>query len=257
MDDFEIEGVAPEADRLFRALLECGIQDPQVLAHTLERLSAPPVSLHVPSPGRISLMNQVIDSIVPFDKDIAARWLRLNDGSPDPDATSKSLTRAERKRAKRLRDWVLDAGLETAPQGRPADIDGALVVYCTWTIAEASQKPLTFSRPSAGGKPRGLMLGALMAALPLAQSFLMRADGTAGPNPHEISSDAVAGIVATMRSPEFQACCRGLGIGTTAQNVAEHPGRFRLALTLARAQILAKRMDRRKHCQPRRPARKK
>jgi hypothetical protein len=238
MDDFEIVEVEPELEPLFRALLECDIQSHRVLANTLQRLSAPPKSLYLPQPDRIALMNQVIESIG-FDQDMAARTLRLHEGSPNPEAAWKGLTRVERKRAKRLWEWVLDARFEAAPQGRPADIDGALIVYCARIIAEACQTAMfKFSRPPGGGTPHGPMWQALMAALPLAKSSLIRADGAPAPSPLEISdhAEAVASVVTTMRSPEFQACCRELGIGTTADNVAEQPGSFRYALTLARAQ---------------------
>ena len=83
---------------------------------------------------------------------MAARMLRLNERQPDPEATWKALTRAERKRARNLWDFALDAGFDSAPQGRPFVIDSALVLYCSRVIAEACGKPkFQFSRPIMAG----------------------------------------------------------------------------------------------------------
>jgi hypothetical protein len=93
------------------------------------------------------------------------------------------------------------------------------------------------------------MFRALMAALPIAQSFLVRAGGIAALDLNDINDhrEAVAEIVNIARSREFQAYCRELGIGTTARDVAEDPETFRLALATAR----------RKRRKPRKPVHQK
>jgi hypothetical protein len=239
MRDFEIVEVPPELEPLFRALLKCKLLSHRVLAQTMDRLGEPPTSLYLAPLSKAKLANEILKEIVVFDSnsdgDVAARMLQSE--QQDPALKWKTLSSAEKKRARRRWDGLLDVRFEATPKGRPAEIDSALVVYCASIIAEACATPLfRFSRPAYGGKPDGPMFRALMAALPLAQSFLIRAVGTAAPYPSEINDhpEAVAEIVNVARSPEFRACCRELGIGTTARDVAEHPKIIRLALANAR-----------------------
>src|SRR5262249_19489033 len=143
-----------------------------------------------------------IRSVVGFDRDMAARMLRLNEGRPDPKATWANLTRSERKRAERL--WNLELGpdeLRVTRQGRPPVIDAALVVYLTRVICEANgRRKFRFSR-SVFGAPDGPMWRALIQALPLAQSFLARLATPPLTHP-KISKHAetVAEIVSVIRS---------------------------------------------------------
>ena len=244
MRDFEIVDVSPEEIRpLFRALTECGrrychIRNSRVLAQTIGRLSEPPASLHIPTSGRTELANSALKALVPFDGDMAARMLRLDDREPDPDATWRALSRSERKRAKRMWTWAMDAGFGATPQGRPPKIDAALVAYCSRVVAEGcGQSRFQFSRPPDGGTPRGPMWRALMAALPLAGAFLGRVDSAPVSQLWNYGNraEAVADILLVGRSNEFQMSCRQLGIGETANDVAEHPAKFRLAIARARA----------------------
>ena len=141
--------------------------------------------------------------------------IRLHERHPDPNATWKDLTPAERKRAKRLKDWVLDASLDISPQGRPADVDGALVLYCARLIGEACRRPFRFSRPGDGDAPGGPMWRALIAALEIAQSHLMRVEDPTAQASTQGSShaEAIAAIVKTTRTKRFAEKCRWLGIG--------------------------------------------
>jgi hypothetical protein len=169
---------------------------------------------------------------------MAARMLRLHQGKPNPRATSKSLSRTERKQATRLWQWALDTDLHTSPQGRPPVVDGALVLYSSRTLAEAcGQTGSEFSRPRTGRAPAGPMWRALIAALPLAESFLACLDGPSPPVPREIANHAgaIVDILKTARSKTFEACCRELNLGPNSGDVADHPATFRLALMVARA----------------------
>ena len=237
--DFEIVEVAPEFEPLFCALLKCKtIRSHRVLAQTMDRLGAPPRSLCLAPPNGVQVANEILKSAVVFDSkadgDMAARMLQSE--QQDTPLNWRNLSSAEKKRARRRWDGLLDVRLEATAPGRPAEIDGALVVYCAQTIAAAcGTTQFKFSRPPAGGTPRGPMFRALMAALPLAQSRLVRAaNGTAASDPCEINNhpEAVAEIVNITRSREFQVCCRELGIGT--RDVAGHPKMIRLALANAR-----------------------
>jgi hypothetical protein len=237
MPGFEIVDVPSDWKPLFCALVECGIRNDGPLLETIARLTRPPESLHMPTPDQVEDANSVLKTLLPIDRDMAGRMLRLDDGQPDPAAKWSDLSRAERKRAERLWSWALDTGLETAPQGRPHNVDAALVLYCARIVVEAcGRSNFQFSRPAAGGAPRGPMWRALIAALPLAQSFLARLDAPAH-RPPAIGkrAETIADIVKTSRSKHFEACCRELGIGPTANDVAAHPATFRLALARARA----------------------
>jgi len=228
--------VPPEQQALFSALSECKLDPLQILQATA-LLIEPPQSLHQPSPDRISLMNSVTESIVDFDKDMAARMLRLDEGCPNPGATWKGLNRAERKRADRLRAWALDAGLDSTPQGRPPVIDSALVLYCSRVITEACQLPdFQFSRPMGGGRPSGPMWRALVVALPLAEAALAQIDGVSSVRPREIiaHSETIADILATARSKRFREYCKIETLGVASSDVAEHPALFRYAIAYAR-----------------------
>src|SRR6266496_1571037 len=112
----EFEIVVPsDLQPLFRALANCGIGN-RLIPETIERLIEPPEALHIPASDRTNLANSVIETIVNFDGDMATRMLRTGEGRPNPKATWKALTRAERKRARRLWDWALDASLDTVRQ---------------------------------------------------------------------------------------------------------------------------------------------
>jgi hypothetical protein len=238
---FEIVDISPDLQPLFHALAESGVGN-RLILQTVARLTQPPESLHIPTSDRTELANSVLKTIVGFDEDMAARMLRLDEGAPDAAATWKGLTRAERKRAKHRWDWALDAGLDTAPQGRPPAIDSALVIYCARVLAEACGKQaFKFSRPTDGGAPYGPMWRALMLALPMARESLASGApvsvGTASTTASTENSDhaeTVAEIVTAARSSKFTAKCCDLGLGATANDVAQHPATFRYAVMFAR-----------------------
>jgi hypothetical protein len=237
--DFEIADIPTDQQPLFDALFELGIPNRRLI-QTVERLIEPPESLQVPSSEHTEAMNSVLEVIDPFNGDMAARMLRLEEtGQAEPGATWKALTAAERKRAKRLWTWARDTGFDTAPQGRSPKVDSALVVYLARALAEVCDKPdFTFSRPMNGGPPRGPMWRALMAALPLAERYLAWLDGQFAREPRKFSQHAetIAEILSAScrRSKRFAEFCSQHLLGPCPNDVAEHPAMFRAAVLHAR-----------------------
>jgi hypothetical protein len=222
---------------LCHALADCRVRNDQI-PQTAIRLTEPPESLQLPTLKQTECANALVRVAVPFDGDMVARMLRREENQPDAGATWKALTPRERKRAKRLWAWALDAGLDSAPQGRPSVIDSALVLYCSRVIAEACGQPrLKLSRPPDGGAPYGPMWRALMAALPLAELFLARADGNFSSKPRDRGDqqETIVDIVKTARTKEFRDYCRMQHLGPSSDDVVQHPATFRRALMLARA----------------------
>jgi len=241
---------------LHRVLAQCGI-DPQKISQIVERLSNPPLSFHISSwdcdpPETASLILDVVG----FDRDQAARTLRFNEGKPDPEITWAKLSRSERKRADRLWKWALGPDeLGVAPQGVPPKIDSALVLWCSRVLADGIGQPhLTFSRPvwldakdrERSGPPTGPEWQALLAALKVAQVSIDRMVlGYAGAaaqfdDPHR--AEAIAQIVKLDRKTEdrsaemFAKTCHSFGLGSTADDVANHPHEFRYVIMMARAE---------------------
>lgn len=204
---------------LHRALAECGIASERI-PHTAERLTNLPKSFHVSSwdpPGTAS----AIRSVVGFDRDLAARMLRTNEGKPDPETSWANLTRSERKRAERLWSSMLGPDeLDVVPRGRPSKIDSALVLYCVRVLSEASgQLKFKFRRPMRGGAPGGPMWRALLETLP--RGFKEHAE-------------SIADVIVASRTPTFIRWCREFALGLTSTDVAEDPPMFRVAISLAR-----------------------
>jgi hypothetical protein len=229
--------IPPELQPLCRALAELRLSNRQIL-RTASRLTEPPESLSLPAPGRTKAANELINKGVGFDGDMAARVLRLGEGQHDPGATWAALTPAERKRAKRGWDWVCDAGLDVAPQGRSTKVDSALILYCMRVLAEAEgcgNSRFRFSRPTDGGAPSGPMWRALMAALPLAESYLASVEGLPGsPRQIDLNAETVADVATTARSKSFAKLSEQLKLGQGSNDVANQPGTFRYALSIAR-----------------------
>ena len=126
MGDFETVEVEPELGPLFDALLDCGIRSHRVIAQTMERLSTPPEAFYQPPQSTSKLANAVLKAMVPFDGDMAVGMLPLK--HQDSAAKWKTSSRDKRKRAKRQWNWMLNIGLGGSQKGRPAKLDGALVV---------------------------------------------------------------------------------------------------------------------------------
>jgi hypothetical protein len=228
---------------LCRALAECGVGADEIPS-TARRLVRPPLSLGQTAAGDPEIgtgafrLYELAKKNRTFDGDTAARLLRLHEGRPDPHAKWKTLSLAERKRARRLWTWIGEThGLSITPQGRSPVIDPALVLYCTRVLCEASGRPqFTFSRPADGGTPRGPMWRVLIEALPIAQRFLALRFRTPVIACSEINSHAesVAEIVKRSRSKHFKDWCQKLDLGPEADNVAGNPSTFRLAIAYAR-----------------------
>jgi hypothetical protein len=260
-----IQKIAERERVLSDRLTECGI-DQDRIPSVVERLTKPPFSFAQTAkddPAIISERFRGGAEIYPnpttgvwelkpreFDGDMAARTLRFAEGRGDPAATSKSLSRAERKAARRLWDWIgKPHGLSVTPQGRPPAIDPALVLYLIRVLCEATGKcEFEFSRTS--GTLGGPMLRALVEALPLAQNFLairfgMPAIGrisTKRSDRRESGAvEAIAEIARVTRSKSFKDLCETLGLGTTADDVASSPAFARVVIAHARSRKLRSR----------------
>ena len=174
---FEIE-IPPEQQPLFRALSERGLSVCPAL-QALMRLTEPPESLRQPPSDHVDRMNSLIEATV----DLAAEWPRECCGSvklapnqtqhrrksPPPSANEQSV----------VGHGHLTPDFNPHPQGRPSVIDSALVIFCSRVIAESCKQPrFQFSRRTGGGPPKGPMWSTLMIALPLAETYLARFDGT-------------------------------------------------------------------------------
>jgi hypothetical protein len=239
---------------LHRVLAQCGI-DPQKISQIVERLSNPPLSFHISSwdcdPPETA--SQILN-VVGFDRDQAARMLRLDEGKPDPEITWAKLSRSERKRAEHRWKWALEPDeLGVAPQGVPPKIDSALVLWCSRVLADGIGQPhLAFSRPvwldakdrERSGPPTGPEWRALLAALKVAQVSIDRmVQGYAGAavqidDPRH--AESIAQIVKLDRKTEdrraemFAKTCHSFGLGSTADDVANHPQEFRYVMARAR-----------------------
>jgi hypothetical protein len=240
-------------------LADCGI-DPDRIPSVVERLTRPSFSFAQTALDDPAIFSQRFSGgaeIYPdtttgvweakpreFDGDMAARTLRLNEGRPDPAATWKSLSRAERKAARRLWGWTAKPhGLSVTPQGRPPAIDPALVLYLIRVLCEATGKcEFEFLRNS--GRLGGPMLQALVVAFPLAQQFLAMRFGM--PAIGRISTkrsdrrgfgtvEAIAEIARVTRSKSFKDLCETLRLGTTADDVAWSPAYARRVIAIARS----------------------
>jgi hypothetical protein len=213
--------VSPElfpSAALYRALAECGIA-PEKILHTAERLTSLPKSFHLSSwdpPGTESAIRLAVG----FDRDAAARMLRLNEGRPDPEVSWTNLTRSERKRAESLWNGALKPD-ELNPRGRPAKIDSALVLYCVRVLCEASGNArFKFSRPPMlRGAPAGPMWRALIEALP---------------PEYKDHAETIAEIVDDTRAMKFERSCQTLGLNLASSDIAEHSATFRIAISRAR-----------------------
>lgn len=227
--------IPPDLEPLHRALANCGV-DASLIPQTAERLIRPPFSFQISASDNDHTKLALAD--LGHDRDVAARILCVNEGRPNPDATWKGLTRPERKRAQRLTGWALGPDeLGVTPQGRPPEIDSALVVYCARVLCEACGKPrFKFARPSVEDALGGPMWRALIAALPSAFSF-----STTSVCPQTIPSrevgrhsETIAEIVKVTRSKLFNRWCTEFGLGPHSDDVARHPAMFRVVVRLAR-----------------------
>jgi hypothetical protein len=256
---FEI--AEPDLRPLHRALTKCGVPAERS-SHVAEQLSRPPLSFGqsaTDDPAIFAGMEIQLGTgaepgsptLIPreFDPDVAARVLHLSEGHPEPDAKWKTLSRAERKRATRLWDWIgRDHGLSVVPKGRPPVIDAALVLYCIRFLCEASGRPqFEFSRPNNGGAPSGPMWQALIEALPSAQRFLAIRYGTLAISRDQIGdhAEAIVEIVTLSRSRRFKKLSQLLGLGAKSDDVAAKPAQFRALFYYARKSSPKRRMGRR------------
>jgi hypothetical protein len=224
--------------QLCRELNGCGVAADQI-PQTAQRLTRPPRSFGLSAlhddPEMLSRVT--IQLGAGFDGDMAAWLLCFNKGRPDPGATWKALSYNERKQARRLWDRFGKLhGLSSSPQGRPPELDAALVLYCARVLCEASGKDrFKFGRPTDGGKPDGPMWRALIEALPIAQRFLARRYRTPALTPQQIdaAAESIAEIVTLARS-EGANWSQEFGLGFGSHDVANAPATFRAAMMYAR-----------------------
>jgi hypothetical protein len=224
-----VETAATALELLKSALAECGVRADRIEA-TAAQLTQPPPSFQISGWDPEGTETE-IKARIPFNGDTAAMMLRPNDA----DATWHTLTRAERKRVRRLWASAMSPDSFSASfRGRPSEIDSALIVYCCRLIRETSgQSRFRVTRTGGEATPGGPMWRALVAALPLAFSFL--ADFVGAPTPRiRGRSETILEIAKVARSQHFENWCRKLGLGRQADDVAGAPASFRLAVSLAR-----------------------
>jgi hypothetical protein len=176
-----------------------------------------------------------------FDKDMAARLLRLADGRPDSEEKWSALTYDERQRAKRAwnalgRNRTEHRRAKRSPTsigpsrgGRPTAIDPALVLYCVRVLCEARGKadfPLG----------RGPMWRALIDIFPLMQSYVAVRSNMASITPAAIGNhvEAIASDVKLAKSKDFRDWCVRLGLGAGPEGVAYNADTFRFAFAVTR-----------------------
>jgi hypothetical protein len=204
-----------------------------------------------------------------FDKDIAARLLRLNNGTPDAKVKWSSLSYPERKQAKSLwstigRNRIEHYNAKRPPtsigpsrSGRPTVIDPALLLFCMRVLSEAKgaitfELGHKFERETSKHIPSGTMWQALLAVFPLAQSFVAIRSGVEPIAPVIIHkhadgitieqniklihkhTDAIEQNIKLARSKTFEDWCRELQLGRTAEDVATSADTFRLVFAITR-----------------------
>jgi hypothetical protein len=239
----EVVEMTPEEEALDAALADCGLTDPEQRDQVLCQLVEPPRSLYEKMEGRRGWSGGTgSHKKIKPDGDTLANMLRLDQGKFDTRATWKSLSRADRMAANRLWDWFGDlSDTSSFPQGRPVNLDYAIVLYSAFVLREAvSRRKLGYST-SSDGKRGGPFLRALMAALnaQLAdercqQEALDRvgplgtADTPPAPNP-----EAVRKLLMVANSREFIGWAGQFRLALTAAAVADHPAEFRYLAALA------------------------
>jgi hypothetical protein len=250
--------VSADLEPLWQALEACDTETERI-QQTIVRLARPPLSLHF-SAADDAETAECIKLVVGFVDDEAARMLRLNEGKPDPEAGWAHLTRSERKRAERLWNWALKPDdLSVVPRGQPPKIDSALVLWCSRVLVEGiGRSHLAFSRPveflparekEQSGQPKGPEWQALSATLKFVQVLIDRVVPTAAGYVGAVvqigdprHAETIAQIAKLDRKSKdrsakiFAKACRSLGLGSTADDVANHPQAFRFAVMMARVQ---------------------
>jgi hypothetical protein len=85
------------------------------------------------------------------------------------------------------------------------------------------------------------MWRALVAAIPLAESYLARADSAAVEGDIGQHVEAIAEIISATRNAKFAKFCQEHDLGPSSGDVANHPSMFRQALSHARRSRVLKR----------------
>ena len=112
---------------LYEALIDCRVPDHR-LQETANRLIEIPATLAWTAPETTPDpdLAELLDEVIGFDGDMAARMLRRDQGRVDPNARWKSLTRAEQARAKRLWQFAVSPDFETSQSGRPSQVASSI-----------------------------------------------------------------------------------------------------------------------------------
>ena len=201
----------------------------EIAARLLNPPEALRLPLHVPEHG--DLVSRIICELIPYDPDLAASMLRLQEHRGETEATDPEAERQRRARARRLWDFAMAPDGKVSQWGRSSEIDSALILYFSRILSEATGRAFRFSRPAAGGKPTGPMWRALTAA--------MRANQAAkSPNGGPLAGtyeEALTKIIQSARSRQFAEICADWTLGPKARDVVEAPFAFRLALSMARS----------------------
>ena len=226
-------------------------------------------SQSIPTVVRQLLLFRPVYKVVRFDKDLAARLLRLNEGRPDAKVKWSSLSYRERKRTKTMccalkRGRIDHHNAKRQPTsmgpgrgGRPTVIDPALLLFCMRVVSEA-KGATTFKlghrfEPKTGKHiPSGTMWQALLILFPFAQSYVAIRSGVrpivpviihknAGAITTEQNIELALKHAAAMeqsiklaRSKTFEDWCRKLELGPTAEDVAISADTFRLVFAISR-----------------------
>jgi hypothetical protein len=194
--------------------------------------------------SRLLLFRPVAMTVRGFDEDMAACLLKS-----DANAKWSDLSYAERQRAKRSwkafgRNRVVRHHAKRSPtamgprrSGRPTVIDPAILLYCVRILCETSGRTdFPLWRDVIKDELTGPMWPDLIAIFPLMQSYVAARSGMEQTSPHTISrhAEAIAGDIKLAKSDEFRYWCKQLGLGPTAEDVANNADTFRLAFALSR-----------------------
>jgi len=145
----------------------------------------------------------------------------LDEGKRRSEVSWRSLSPAERRRAKNLGKFVDNE--RTHRKGRPIKVNVPLILYIAFTLEAMSGRTFRISRPANSRlirPPGGPMFRALMAGLAL---HMERA-----------KPESVADVLQLTKTDKFQRLAERFGLARDAQAVATRPNEFLLVVGLSR-----------------------